>query len=115
MDVDNAIRHLEGAEDIESFARRQGYDEEAAELGWDPGDWLDMTEGEIEKQPSAQKVLRNNMMEFNFDSVNWQYLPAKEDLLRIRRHYAANVTMIDEKIGEIINTLENIHDISSFK
>ena len=53
------------------------------------------------------------MMEFNFDSVNWQYLPAKEDLLRIRRHYAANVTMIDEKIGEIINTLENKGDIDN--
>ena len=72
-----------------------------------------VTESEIQKQPKAQKVLRDNMMEFNFDSVNWQFMPAKEDLLRVRRHYAANITMIDEKVGEIINTLESRGDIDN--
>jgi arylsulfatase A-like enzyme len=66
-----------------------------------------VTESEISKQPKAQNVLRDNMMEFNFDSVNWQYLPKQEDLLRIRRHYAANISMIDEKVGEIISALES--------
>ena len=61
MDVDNAIRHLEGAEDIESFARRQGYDEEAAELGWDPEDWLDMTEGDIEIPVQMQRQIARGL------------------------------------------------------
>ena len=65
-----------------------------------------VTQDEINKQPKAQKILRDNMMEFNFDSVNWRYLPADNELLKMRRHYAANVSMIDEKIGDIIKTLE---------
>ena len=72
-----------------------------------------VTESEIQRQPNAQKALRENMIEFNFDSVNWQYLPSESDLLRVRRHYAANVSMIDEKIGEIIKTLEKEGDLDN--
>jgi GNAT superfamily N-acetyltransferase len=39
MDVDNAIRHLEGAEDIESLARRHGYNEDTA-MQYDENDEL---------------------------------------------------------------------------
>jgi arylsulfatase len=40
-------------------------------------------------------------------------LPATEDLLRVRRHYAANMSMIDHKIGEIITALENKGDLDN--
>src|SRR6185437_3752377 len=46
------------------------------------------------------------MIDFNFDSVAWRENVTREDLLRLRRHYAANVTMIDEKIGEILDLLK---------
>ena len=57
-------------------------------------------------QPHAQAQLRKNMIDFNFDSVAWRENVTREDLLRLRRHYAANVTMIDEKIGEILDLLK---------
>ena len=65
-----------------------------------------VTEAELQAQPKAQKILRENMIEFNFDSVQWKHLPSEEELLRMRRHYAANVSMIDQKVGEIIETLD---------
>ncbi|CAM9462043.1 unnamed protein product, partial [Phaeothamnion confervicola] len=66
----------------------------------------DFTAEEEARQPRAQRELRSNMIRNNFDSIAWQHRPSREDLLRVRRHYAANVTMIDEKLGEIMQTLE---------
>ena len=43
--------------------------------------------------------LRENMIEFNFDSVAWRRDISAADLLRLRRHYAANVSMIDAAGG----------------
>jgi arylsulfatase len=57
-------------------------------------------------QPSAQAKLRQNMIDFNFDSVAWRENITPDDLLRLRRHYAANVTMIDEKVGQILDRLD---------
>jgi arylsulfatase A-like enzyme len=65
-----------------------------------------VTEEELKAQPRAQKNLRDNMIEFNFDSVAWRRNVSREDLLRLRRHYAANVTMIDAQIGRIMASLE---------
>lgn len=62
--------------------------------------------GERALQPRAQAVLRQNMIRNNYDSVAWQENPSEEALLRLRRHYAANVSMIDEKIGQILETLD---------
>ena len=64
-----------------------------------------VTGEEIAAQPRAQSVLRDNMIRHNFDSVAWQANPSREALLRLRRHYAANVSMIDEKVGQILETL----------
>ncbi len=61
---------------------------------------------EIAAQPPSQAELRRNMIENNYDSVAWQEKPSREALLRMRRHYAANVSMIDEKVGEILQTLD---------
>ena len=66
----------------------------------------DVTEQELAAQPRAQRELRDNMIEFNFDSIAWKNNPSREELLRIRRHYAANVTMIDTQIGRILDTLD---------
>jgi arylsulfatase len=65
-----------------------------------------VSQEEITMQPRAQAVLRQNMIDFNFDSVRWKNTPSEEELLKLRRHYAANVSMIDEKVGEIIQILK---------
>ncbi|MFZ5779049.1 MAG: sulfatase [Pseudomonadota bacterium] len=63
------------------------------------------TEGELAAQPPSHALLRGNMIRNNYDSVAWQDRPSPEDLLRVRRHYAANITMIDVKVGEILQAL----------
>ncbi|MBN9474452.1 MAG: hypothetical protein ABS43_15545 [Bordetella sp. SCN 67-23] len=64
------------------------------------------TAQELAAQPPSQGVLRKNMIEHNYDSVAWQDSPSQEAVLRMRRHYAANVTMIDDKVGQILETLD---------
>jgi arylsulfatase A-like enzyme len=66
----------------------------------------DVTRQELDAQPRAQQQLRDNMIEFNFDSIAWRRNVSREDLLRLRRHYAANVTMIDHQVGRILDTLD---------
>lgn len=63
-------------------------------------------ESELALQPRSQAELRRNMIRNNYDSVAWQDNPSREALLRLRRHYAANVSMIDEKVGQILGVLE---------
>jgi arylsulfatase len=60
---------------------------------------------ELALQPRSQAALRENMIRNNYDSVAWRHRPARDDLLRLRRHYAANVSMIDEKVGQILEVL----------
>ena len=66
----------------------------------------DVTKEELAAQPPAHAAYRDNIVKYNQDAVAWKYNPTKEELLRVRRHYAANTSMIDEKIGVILNTLE---------
>jgi arylsulfatase A-like enzyme len=66
----------------------------------------DVTAAELDAQPGMHQKLRESMVDFNIDSVAWRENPTKEDLLRLRRHYAANVTMIDDQVGGIMNVLE---------
>ena len=65
-----------------------------------------MSAEELARQPPAHAAYRNNMVQYNQDGVAWKHNPTTEELLRIRRHYAANVTMIDKKLGSIVQTLE---------
>lgn len=66
----------------------------------------DVRASELDAQPNAQRILRDNMIKGNYDSVAWRTLPDKDDLLRVRKHYFANVTMIDEQVGRIFAELE---------
>lgn len=66
----------------------------------------EVTEREKAKQPYPQAALRREMIDNNHDAVKWHEQPTPEQLLRMRRYYAANVTLIDEKIGEIMDALE---------
>jgi arylsulfatase len=61
---------------------------------------------ELNAQPAAQRKLRDNMKEFNFDSIAWRENLSPEELLRLRRHYAANVSMIDHQVGRILEALD---------
>jgi arylsulfatase A-like enzyme len=60
---------------------------------------------ETAAQPPAQKILREENITVDHDSVVWKECPTDEELRRMLAHYYANVTMIDEKIGEILEAL----------
>ena len=66
----------------------------------------EVTRVELDAQPPAQKELRAHNTRIDHDSIAWTLDPSSEQLDRLRRHYLANVTMIDEKIGEILAALE---------
>jgi len=61
---------------------------------------------ELEAQPPAQKEYNKHNTAIDHDSISWTLNPTTEQLHRLRAHYLANMTMIDEKVGEIITALE---------
>lgn len=72
-----------------------------------------VTDEEIANQPPPQHKLREEMIKYEgtrargpHDAVQWKENPTEKELHRMRAHYYANVTMIDEKIGEIIDVLD---------
>jgi arylsulfatase len=83
-----------------------------------PQSWIDryagveipvpaVTPEEISRQPRAHEVARSVMINDNFDAVKWQLYPSEEQLLRLRRYYAANVSLIDEQVGIIMEALRS--------
>ncbi|MFG0335242.1 MAG: sulfatase [Maioricimonas sp. JB049] len=67
---------------------------------------LDVTQEELDAQPAALKELRQHNNEVDHDSVVLDLDPSQEQRHRQRAYYLANVTMIDEKIGEILRSLD---------
>jgi len=78
----------------------------------------EVTEEELKNQPLHHHLYREEMIHSraphckkrnnsDHDALKWQKNPSPQQLKRMRAHYYANITMIDEKIGEIINVLEN--------
>ena len=67
---------------------------------------LPLTQEELDAQPPALKELRIHNSEIDHDSVLMPLHPTPEQRHRQRAYYLANVTMIDEKVGEIIESLE---------
>ena len=67
---------------------------------------LEVTEDELENQPPAFKELRVHNTEVDHDSVVHQLDPTHQQRHRQRAYYLANLTMIDEKVGQILAALE---------
>jgi arylsulfatase A-like enzyme len=68
---------------------------------------LDVTQEELDNQPEPFKKMRVHNTEVDHDSVVHMLNPTEEQRHRQRAYYLANVTMIDEKIGKILTSLEN--------
>jgi len=67
----------------------------------------EVSEEELESQPLPFRVMRQHNAEVDHDSVVHLLEPTCEQLQRQRAYYLANVTMIDEKIGQILQALED--------
>ncbi len=67
---------------------------------------LTVSQQELDQQPEPLKVLRQHNQEVDHDSVVLELNPTEQQRHRQRAYYLANVTMIDEKIGKILQTLE---------
>ncbi|MEF2071372.1 sulfatase family protein [Consotaella aegiceratis] len=65
-----------------------------------------LDEAEQASQPQPLKDLRREHWEQDHDAVVHLPDPTDEQVLRQRRHYFANVTMIDAQIGHLIATLD---------
>ena len=66
----------------------------------------EVSQEELAAQPPPHAAYRQEMIRGHHDAVRWHERPTQEQLLRLRRHYAANVTLIDEQIGRIWQALE---------
>jgi arylsulfatase len=67
-----------------------------------------VTEEELQGQPAAMQSLRREHLAVDHDAVVHLEHPAKEQLHRQRAAYYANVTMIDEQVGELLSSLNKI-------
>lgn len=67
---------------------------------------LEVTQDELDNQPQPLKTLRKHNSEVDHDSVVHQLNPSREARHRQRAYYLANVSMIDQKVGEIIEALD---------
>ena len=65
-----------------------------------------VTQDDLDGQPEAYKGMRVHNQEVDHDSVVLDLEPSEEQRLDQRRHYMANVTMIDHQVGEILSRLE---------
>jgi arylsulfatase len=61
---------------------------------------------EVTSQPPPFQAMRQHNSEVDHDSIAYTLHPTREQLHRQRAYYLANVTMIDEKIGQILDALE---------
>lgn len=65
-----------------------------------------VTKEDLNGQPKSYQAMRVHNNEVDHDSVVLPLDPTPEQRLDQRRHYMANVTMIDTKVGEIMESLE---------
>jgi arylsulfatase A-like enzyme len=61
---------------------------------------------DIESQPAPLQALRRNHLETDHDAIVHLDDPSEEQLQRQRRHYFANVSLIDEQIGGLLDALD---------
>lgn len=67
---------------------------------------MEVTQEDLDSQPRAFKVLRQHNNEIDHDSVHLPLNPTQEQRHLQRAYYLANVSMIDQKVGEIMTALE---------
>ena len=67
----------------------------------------EVTQEDLDSQPEPFKQMRVHNTKVDHDSVVHQLDPSPEDRRRQRAYYLANVTMIDEKVGEILQSLDD--------
>lgn len=67
---------------------------------------LGLPEGDLEGQPPPFHKLRQRKVEMDNDSIAHSLNPTAEQMQRQRAYYLANVTMIDEKLGQILEALD---------
>ncbi|MEX6506754.1 sulfatase [Jiella sp. M17.18] len=61
---------------------------------------------ELETLHPALKEKRVHDVEVDHDSVVWSLDPTPEQMQRLWAHYLGNVTLIDEKVGELLQSLQ---------
>jgi arylsulfatase A-like enzyme len=62
-------------------------------------------EGELEDKPPQHAAHKEMHATTSHESVIDMYLPSEEDIARMRRHYYAKITTVDEKLGQVIEAL----------
>jgi arylsulfatase len=62
---------------------------------------------ELDQLPASLKAKREHDTKIDHDAVSWSLDPTPEQLRRLRAHYDGNVTLIDEQLGRLIETLES--------
>jgi arylsulfatase len=65
-----------------------------------------VSEEDLDGQPPPMEALRHHHTERDHDAIVHLLDPTEEQLHRQRAYYLANVTMIDEKIGDLLHSLE---------
>lgn len=65
-----------------------------------------VTATELETLPASLKAKREHDVKVDHDAVSWSLDPTPEQLRRLRAHYDGNVTLIDEQVGRLLETLE---------
>ena len=66
----------------------------------------EVTPEDLDGQPPAYKQLRQHNFEIDHDSIVHPENPTDEQRHRQRAYYLANVTMIDQQVGKILQALE---------
>ena len=67
---------------------------------------LEVSDEELNALPPPLKELRQHNQDVDHDSVVMDLHPSREQRHRQRAYYLANVTMIDQKVGEILEALQ---------
>lgn len=63
-------------------------------------------EGELDDKPPQHAAHREMHAKTNHESVIDMYSPDEKDIARMRRHYYAKITTVDEQLGRVIDALE---------
>jgi arylsulfatase len=63
-------------------------------------------QADLDGLPDYLKEKRRHDTEVDHDAISWKLAPTPDEMRRLRAHYYANVTMIDEQIGLLLKTLD---------